>query len=153
MKVIKSNNTYCRMFYPKCLTYSLHNLLHFLYQRCHSNNSTPSIWTWIASNLLMYVKVLPQSLIYASKNVLCVTIRVNLIFEISLSVSGIQIFLSQYQLCVLMHIRSSLTWYVTNYVCDRYAHCLNDVLHWWISITVLYDCQVLIPEVSSLQNS
>ena len=41
---------------------------------------------------------------------------------------------------------------VTNSVCDRYAHCLNDGLHWWISINSLYDYQVEISGISTLQN-
>jgi len=31
---------------------------------------------------------------------------------------------------------------VTHYIRDRHAHCFNDVLHWWITITVLYNYQV-----------
>jgi len=31
---------------------------------------------------------------------------------------------------------------VTHYICDRYVHYLNEVLHWWITITVLYNYQV-----------
>jgi len=31
---------------------------------------------------------------------------------------------------------------VTHYICDRYARCFNDVLHWWITITELYNYQV-----------
>ena len=41
------------MSYRKCLTYSLHNLLHVLYQRCDNNISTPIRWMWIAANLFL----------------------------------------------------------------------------------------------------
>jgi len=53
------------------------------------------------------VKYQTKSLIYTSKNSLCVTIRENFIFEVSLLVSGIKMDFSQYKLCVLMHIKSS----------------------------------------------